>query len=111
MVNPPLASTAVGVVRPQEAGMASGINSTFRQIGIATAVAALGSVFASQMRGATGATLTAHYASALDSLLLITAIVAFAGGGLALALIRQRDFHAAAPPTEPEPAGADRVAA
>src|ERR1017187_8759580 len=36
MVNPPLASTAVGVVAPQQAGMASGINSTFRQVGIAT---------------------------------------------------------------------------
>jgi len=45
MVNPPLASTAVGVVEPQRAGMASGINSTFRQVGIATGVAALGSIF------------------------------------------------------------------
>ena len=34
-INPPLASTAVGVVPPQRAGMASGINSTFRQVGIA----------------------------------------------------------------------------
>jgi predicted MFS family arabinose efflux permease len=33
IVNPPLASTAVGVVPPQRAGMASGINSTFRQVG------------------------------------------------------------------------------
>ena len=31
LVNPPLASTAVGVVAPQRAGMASGINSTFRR--------------------------------------------------------------------------------
>src|SRR5579862_6558629 len=30
LVNPPLASTAVGVVAPQRADMASGINSTFR---------------------------------------------------------------------------------
>ncbi|HTW11115.1 MAG TPA: MFS transporter, partial [Solirubrobacteraceae bacterium] len=33
MVNPPLASTAVGVVEPKDAGMASGINTTFRQVG------------------------------------------------------------------------------
>ena len=45
-VNPPLASTAVGVVEPQRAGMASGINATFRQIGIATSIAALGTIFA-----------------------------------------------------------------
>jgi len=32
LVNPPLASTAVGVVEPRQAGMASGINSTFRQV-------------------------------------------------------------------------------
>ncbi|MEO6880871.1 MAG: MFS transporter [Mycobacteriaceae bacterium] len=46
MINPPLASTAVGVVTPDRAGMASGINSTFRQVGIATGIAALGSIFA-----------------------------------------------------------------
>ena len=50
LVNPPLASTAVGVVAPQDAGMASGINTTFRQIGTATGVAALGAVFASHVR-------------------------------------------------------------
>jgi predicted MFS family arabinose efflux permease len=47
LVNVPLASTAVGVVEPARSGMASGINSTFRQIGIATGVAALGSILAS----------------------------------------------------------------
>jgi EmrB/QacA subfamily drug resistance transporter len=47
-VNVPLASTAVGVVEPQRSGMASGINSTLRQVGIATGVAALGSILASQ---------------------------------------------------------------
>jgi EmrB/QacA subfamily drug resistance transporter len=45
LVNPPLASTAVGVVHYSQAGMASGINSTFRQVGVATGVAALGSIF------------------------------------------------------------------
>jgi len=45
LTNPPLASTAVGVVPPQQGGMASGINSTFRQVGIATGVAGLGAIF------------------------------------------------------------------
>lgn len=49
MVNPPLASAAIGVVPPQRAGMASGISSTFRQVGIATGTAALGSLFGSQL--------------------------------------------------------------
>lgn len=48
-VNPPLASTAVGVVAPQRAGMASGINSTFRQVGIATGIALLGTLFSNRL--------------------------------------------------------------
>jgi EmrB/QacA subfamily drug resistance transporter len=47
LVNPPLASTAIGVVPPQQAGMASGVNTTFRQVGIATGIAALGTIFTS----------------------------------------------------------------
>jgi EmrB/QacA subfamily drug resistance transporter len=50
MVNPPLASTAVGVVPPQRAGMASGINSTFRQVGIATGIALLGTLFSNKVK-------------------------------------------------------------
>ncbi len=45
MVNPPLATAAVGVVEPRRAGMASGINSTFRQVGISTGIAAWGAIF------------------------------------------------------------------
>ncbi|HTU98280.1 MAG TPA: MFS transporter [Solirubrobacteraceae bacterium] len=50
LINPPLASTAIGVVTPDRAGMASGINSTFRQIGIATGIAGLGSLFTHTVR-------------------------------------------------------------
>jgi EmrB/QacA subfamily drug resistance transporter len=49
LINPPLASTAIGVVTPDRAGMASGVNSTFRQVGIATGIAALGSIFSHQV--------------------------------------------------------------
>lgn len=48
-VNPPLASTAIGVVSPERAGMASGVNATMRQVGLATSIAALGSIFASSL--------------------------------------------------------------
>lgn len=44
-VNPPLATAAIGVVEPRRSGAASGINSTFRQVGIATGIAALGALF------------------------------------------------------------------
>jgi len=49
LINVPLASTAVGVVRPERAGVASGVNSTFRQIGIATGIATLGSIFSNRV--------------------------------------------------------------
>ena len=118
LVNAPLASTAVGVVAPRDAGMASGINTTFRQIGIATAVAALGSIFTAHVRGATAATLTAHYASALNVLLLICALLALVAAVAAFLLIRQRDFvahgapeGAAAESPAGSPEGSDPAAA
>ena len=49
MINTPLASTAVGVVTVDRSGMASGINSTVRQVGIATGIAVLGTIFAHQV--------------------------------------------------------------
>jgi len=49
MVNPVLASSAVAVVPPRRSGMASGANSTFRQVGIATGIAGLGAVFQSEI--------------------------------------------------------------
>ena len=45
LTNPALATAAIGVVEPQRSGMASGINSTFRQVGIATGIAAWGAIF------------------------------------------------------------------
>jgi EmrB/QacA subfamily drug resistance transporter len=50
MVNPVLASAAVSVVPPERSGMASGSSATFRQVGMATGIAALGAVFLSQIR-------------------------------------------------------------
>ena len=60
MINPPLASTAVGVVHHSRSGMASGINNTFRQVGIATGVAGLGAVFQHEIAAKTNAALATH---------------------------------------------------
>jgi EmrB/QacA subfamily drug resistance transporter len=54
MTNPGLASVALGVVEPARAGMASGINSTFRQVGIATGVAVLGAIFQGRIESKLG---------------------------------------------------------
>jgi EmrB/QacA subfamily drug resistance transporter len=49
LVNPALAGTAVGVVQHREAGMASGMNTTFRQVGVATGIATFGTLFATRV--------------------------------------------------------------
>src|SRR5215218_8299377 len=45
MVNPVIADVAVSVVPKEQSGMASGINDTFRQVGIAIGIAAWGAIF------------------------------------------------------------------
>jgi EmrB/QacA subfamily drug resistance transporter len=114
MVNPPLASTAVSVVEPRRAGMASGVNNTFRQVGIATGIAGLGAIFQdtirSHLHGAGSAKVVASgavqqggevaraaFVAGLNEILLVGAILAFAGAVLALLLIRSRDLVASGP--------------
>src|SRR5204863_3943242 len=114
--------TAVGVVAHQRAGMASGINNTCRQVGLATGIAALGAVFehelssrlpgsprgggvlAARAHGAVTQPFHAAFAGALHEILLIGAGVALVGALAGLALVRQRDFvaaHGVAPAAEP----------
>jgi hypothetical protein len=149
MVNPPLASTAVGVVTPQRSGMASGVNTTFRQIGIATGIAVYGTIFASSLRqkmdqalagtpslhrllpevvtdiqqgdaarafatvpaslrGPLGTAVHSSFASTLDLLLVVSAVLALVGAACSLGFIRSRDFVASGPP-QPKPAPAEPV--
>src|SRR5260221_12455336 len=49
ITNPGIGQAAIAVVPAAKAGMGSGINTTFRQVGIATGVASLGAVFQSQV--------------------------------------------------------------
>jgi EmrB/QacA subfamily drug resistance transporter len=49
-VNPNLAQASIAVVDPRKSGMASGINNTFRQVGLATGIAALGAIFQSHVQ-------------------------------------------------------------
>jgi EmrB/QacA subfamily drug resistance transporter len=130
LVNAPLASTAVSVVPPQRAGMGSGINSTFRQVGIATGTAGLGALFQHLLSNRAEGPLArvpaealaqgrppipgaaAHHAylalftDALNDLFLVGAIIAFAGAVGAFALVRQRDFIASQAAARPAPEAA-----
>ncbi len=132
LVNPALASTAIGVVPPHRSGMASGINNTFRQVGIATGIAVLGAIFENSITTKVGPALAGTAASgkgaqiahavaaggapqveasvpaahraqavmaihsafvgAMNEILLVGAIVAFAGALLGLVLVRGSDF-------------------
>src|SRR3954462_14379093 len=47
--HPGIGQAAIAVVPIEKSGMGSGINTTFRQVGIATGVAGLGAVFQSQV--------------------------------------------------------------
>ena len=49
VANPGIGQAAIAVVPVEKAGMGSGINTTFRQIGIATGIASLGAVFQSRV--------------------------------------------------------------
>jgi EmrB/QacA subfamily drug resistance transporter len=132
LCNPAIASTAVGVVDPRRAGMASGVNSTFRQVGIATGIAGLGAIFQSvvttkivealgdtaggarlppaevlaqgdpKVAGPAREAFITGWTGALNEILVIAAIVALAGAVAAAVLIRGRDFVAHGAPA-PEP--------
>jgi EmrB/QacA subfamily drug resistance transporter len=86
-VNAPLASVAVSVVPPRQAGMAAGTNNTFRQVGIATGIAALGAILQAKH----------DYIAGLNSALLVASFVAFAGAVLGFALVRTGDLVASGP--------------
>jgi len=45
LINPVIADVAVSVVPKEQSGMASGINDTFRQVGVAVGIAAWGAIF------------------------------------------------------------------
>ncbi len=49
ITNPGIGQAAIAVVPVEKSGMGSGINTTFRQVGIATGVAGLGAVFQSNV--------------------------------------------------------------
>jgi EmrB/QacA subfamily drug resistance transporter len=93
--NPAVTYTALGVVPATRSGMASGVNNTFRQVGLAIGIAALGALLPTGAEGDPVA-----FAAGIDHILLVSAGIAVAGAVLALVLVRQRDFV-----VDPVPAG------
>jgi len=127
IVNPTVAGAAIAIAPTAMAGMASGLNNTFRLLGVAVGVAGLGAVFEDRVSerfaalvpgtperltdavatGSTSLTIARTSAEArprvgaaaeravvagLDEILLIAAVVAFAGAVAAALLVRPRDL-------------------
>jgi EmrB/QacA subfamily drug resistance transporter len=126
--NPGIGQAAIAVVPVEKSGMGSGINTTFRQVGIATGVAALGAIFQARVDAkltellpnapdglgelvssgggqAVAAAVppgAAHerviqasneaFVAGFNEILLIAAVISFAGAALGFFLVRSRDF-------------------
>ena len=136
LVNPSVAAAALGAAPVRQSGMASGLNSTFRILGVAIGVAALGAIMESQVSSSLGAALggaqaglvdvvstgnvgaaaagapsgladqVSHASSVafldgLNTIFLVSAILAFSGAVLAALLVRGRDVQ------EPAAEGSD----
>jgi EmrB/QacA subfamily drug resistance transporter len=135
LLNPVIADVAVSVVPKERSGMASGINDTFRQVGVAVGVAAWGAIFlgrgADKISTLAAGTPAAHgdhprqlieaassgglgsavaglpsgtravvvnaaregFLSGLNTILVIGAVLAFAGAALALWLVREHEIE------------------
>lgn len=93
LVNPPLASTAVAVVPPHRSGMAAGINTTFRQIGVALGIAAYGTMFSATLRNHTADGVRAAYAIAMNDLLLAAGLLALVGAATSFLLLHSYEGH------------------
>ena len=81
VISPALAAAMVSVVSAERTAFASGINNTFRQLGIAVGIAALGAVFQAQD----------DFVAGLDAVFMVAGITALAAVPLALLLVRPEE--------------------
>jgi hypothetical protein len=135
LLNPAIADVAVSVVPKEKSGMASGINDTFRQVGVAVGIAVWGAIFVGRgadkvsellagtpaasgdrPRELVGAASSgnldqalaavppqAHdvvsnaagqgFLTGLNDVLVLGALLCFAGAALALWLVREREIQ------------------
>ncbi len=85
VISPALAAAMVAVLPVERSGVASGINNTFRQLGIAFGIAGLGAIFEHNARGAPS--LLAGIVAGLDAVLLVAAAVSLLAAMLAWPLL------------------------
>jgi EmrB/QacA subfamily drug resistance transporter len=132
LINPVVANVAVSVVPPEQSGMASGINDTFRQVGIAVGIAAYGALFLAKSESEISAAVPgadAHglaeavssgnlpadapapvvdaaregFLAGFNQITLIGAGLAIAGAIVSLVLVRSQDIRDAPEMADAEP--------
>jgi fucose permease len=100
------AETAVSLVPPSRSGEASGIGSTFQEVGVALGIAVLGALFQHRMRGsgpglpaAGGSTVLSapvgrDFVHAMDQVFLVAGVAALAGALIVLLTVRATGWSA-----------------
>jgi predicted MFS family arabinose efflux permease len=148
LLNPVIADVAVSVVPKEQSGMAAGINDTFRQVGVAVGIAALGALFVgrgadkvsdltagtsvargdrprelieaassgsldqalgavpAQAQPAVSSAVGEGFITGLNDILLLGALLSFAGAALALVLVREHEIDREPQRADPEPESA-----
>jgi predicted MFS family arabinose efflux permease len=73
VISPALAAAMVGVLSVERSGLASGVNNTFRQLGIAAGIAAFGAIFDHHIRTADSPAI--GLVAGLNAIFLVAAVV------------------------------------
>ncbi|UTI67107.1 MFS transporter [Paraconexibacter antarcticus] len=108
LANPTVAAVTLAVAPPDQAATATGMNSTFRQVGVATGVAAMGAIFDHALRAPVGTGARAAqaesvaYTDALHRVFLAGSAIAALGAILAAVLVRAAPL-VALPESSPQP--------
>jgi EmrB/QacA subfamily drug resistance transporter len=85
VISPALAAAMVSVLPVERSGLASGINNTFRQLGIAIGIAALGAIFEHRVGAGPGP--LDGIVAGLDAVLAVAAATAFLAAAIAWPLL------------------------
>jgi len=99
LVNPLATFAHLGVMPPAHGGLASAVNNTARQVGLAVGIAALGALLDGSIPdGARGAAYGSAFTDALGDLYRIVFVVTLVGAAAAFALVRADDLWRAPTP-------------
>jgi EmrB/QacA subfamily drug resistance transporter len=90
VISPALAAAMVGVLPVERSGLSSGINNTFRQVGIATGIAGLGALFQHQLA-------VDGFVARLNEVFLVAGLLALVGAVATVLILRAGDFEQGEP--------------